>query len=118
MFTGPLIDASVATWIAAPTQSRAEIIGTYCSPRPTIPPMPRRNAGNITFQGRLRRSITGALRRTHTRTPAADAGDAAACHCRVTLVMNASPVLGSDSVKGVSPRSPYHELPLPARNAG
>ena len=74
MFTGPLTDSSSATWIAASTQSRAEIIGTYCSPLPAIPPMPSRNAGDITLQGRLRRSITGALRSTQTRAPAPDAG--------------------------------------------
>ncbi len=52
------------------------------------------------------RSITGAVRSTHTRAPAAAAGSVADCHSRVTRASSESPLLSDASVSGSVPWSP------------
>ena len=75
-------------------------------PLPMRPPRPDRKSSRSGWSGAARRSITGAVRSTQTRDPAATAGSAAACHSRVTSVSSAWPRVSAASVSTAEPWSP------------
>ena len=106
MLNGPAALSCSARCTTAPTQSRSEIIAMCWRPLPSRPPRPSLKSGTSCFIGGLRRSITGEVRSTHTREPAAAAGAAAASHSRLTSVSSASPRLSEVSVSSWSPWSP------------
>ena len=70
--TGPLIDVSWPTWIAAATQSRSEIIGKNWRPSASWAPSPSLNSRQQLLQRRRGAVETGTVRSTHTRAPGVD----------------------------------------------
>ena len=106
MLTGPEMVSSSASRRPRRASRAARPSGSTGSPSPSRAPSPSLKSGRSCLSGGACRSITGAVRSTHTRAPARSAGAAAACQSRQTPVISES-LLGSvASVTSSAPWSP------------